>query len=106
MYFAINPKSTTVTKLTPGSKKMTVKWKKQATQTTGYEIQYSKSSKFTNSKIATVKKNTATSKTIKKLSAKKKYYARIRTYKTVKVNGKATKLYSNWSKAKSVTVKK
>ena len=106
MYFAINPKSTTVTKLTPGSKKMTVKWKKQATQTTGYEIQYSKSSKFTNSKIATVKKNTATSKTIKKLSAKKKYYARIRTYKTVKVNGKATKLYSSWSKAKSVTVKK
>ena len=85
---------------------MTVKWKKQATQTTGYEIQYSKSSKFTNSKIATVKKNTATSKTIKKLSAKKKYYARIRTYKTVNVNGKATKLYSSWSKAKSVTVKK
>lgn len=106
MYFAINPKSTTVTKLTPGSKKMTVKWKKQATQTTGYEIQYSQSSKFTKSKIATVKKNTATSTTIKKLSAKKKYYARIRTYKTVKVNGKATKLYSSWSKAKSVTVKK
>ncbi|MDD6645702.1 MAG: fibronectin type III domain-containing protein [Oscillospiraceae bacterium] len=106
MYFAINPKSTTISKLTPGSKKMTVKWKKQATQTTGYEIQYSQSSKFTKSKIATVKKNTATSTTIKKLSAKKKYYARIRTYKTVKVNGKATKLYSSWSKAKSVTVKK
>ena len=95
-----------VNKLTPGSKKMTVKWKKQATQTTGYQIQYSQSSKFTKSKTVTVKKNTATSTTIKKLSAKKKYYARIRTYKTVKVNGKATKLYSSWSKAKSVTVKK
>ena len=106
MYFSINPKSTSVAKLTPGSKKMTVKWKKQATQTTGYQIQYSQSSKFTKSKTVTVKKNTATSTTIKKLSAKKKYYARIRTYKTVKVNGKATKLYSSWSKAKSVTVKK
>ncbi|MGN0460726.1 MAG: fibronectin type III domain-containing protein [Ruminococcus sp.] len=106
MYFAINPKSTSVSKLTAGSKKMTVKWKKQATQTTGYQIQYSQSSKFTNSKITTVKKNTTTSATIKKLSAKKKYYARVRTYKTVKVNGKATNLYSSWSKAKSVTVKK
>lgn len=106
MYFAINPKSTTISKLTPGSKKMTVKWKKQATQTTGYQIQYSQSSKFSNSKIVTVKKNSTTSTTIKKLSAKKKYYARIRTYKTVKVNGKATNLYSSWSKAKSVTVKK
>lgn len=106
MYFSINPKSTSVTKLTPGSKKMTVKWKKQATQTTGYQIQYSQSSKFSNSKIVTVKKNSTTSKSITNLKAKKKYYARVRTYKTVKVNGKVTNLYSSWSKAKSVTVNK
>ena len=49
-----------------------------------------------------VKKNKITSSTIKKLKAKKKYYVRIRTYKTV--NGK--KIYSDWSKSKKVTTKK
>ena len=38
--FKINPKGTALVSLTPASKKMTVKWKKQATQTTGYQIQY------------------------------------------------------------------
>ena len=42
-----------------------------------------------------------TSATIKKLKSKKKYYVRMRTYKVV--NGK--KVYSAWSKAKSVKVK-
>ena len=31
---------------------------------------------------------------------------RVRTYKTVKIGGKSVKLYSGWSKAKSVTTKK
>ena len=38
----------------------------------------------------------------KKLKPKKKYYVRVRTYKTV--NG--VKFYSEWSSAKSVKVKK
>ena len=104
--FTIKPKATSISKLTAGKKKFTVKWKKQATQTTGYEIQYSTSSKFKSAKTVTVSKNKTTSKTISKLKAKKKYYVRIRTYKTVKVNGKSTKIYSSWSKAKSVTTKK
>lgn len=45
-------------------------------------------------------------KKVVKLKAKKKYYVRIRTYKTVKLNGKTQKLYSGWSKAKKVTTKK
>lgn len=102
LYFYIKPKSTSISSLTAGSKKFTVKWKKQATQTTGYQIQYSTSSKFTNAKTVTVGKNSTTSKTISKLKAKKKYYVRIRTYKTV---GKA-KYYSAWSKAKAVTIKR
>jgi len=102
LYFHIKPKSTSVSSLTAGSKKFTVKWKKQATQTTGYQIQYSTSSKFTKSKTVTVSKNSTTSKTISKLSGKKKYYVRVRTYKTV---GKA-KYYSAWSKAKTVITKK
>ena len=39
--------------------------------------------------------------TIKKLTKGKKYFVRVRTYKTV--NGK--KIYSDWSKVKSVKVK-
>ena len=43
---------------------------------------------------------------VTKLKAKKKYYIRVRTYKTVKMNGKSKKIYSGWSKVKAVTTKK
>lgn len=105
--FTIKPKATSISKLTAGKKKFTVKWKKQATQTTGYQIQYSTNKSFKkNNKTMTVSKNKTASKTIAKLSAKKKYYVRIRTYKIVKINGKNTKIYSAWSKTKTVTTKK
>lgn len=100
--FNILPKGTTVSKLTKDKKKTKVTWKKQKTETTGYEIQYSTNSKFNSgNKTINIKKNNIASVTIKKLKSKKKYYVRIRTYKTV--NGK--KYYSDWSKAKSVKVK-
>ena len=95
MSFKINPKATSLSKLTAATKSLKVKWKKQSTQVTGYEIQYSTSKKFTSAKKVTVKKYKTTSTTIKKLKAKKTYYVRIRTYKTV--SGK--KYYSAWSKA-------
>ncbi len=50
---------------------------------------------------AEVEKGSATSATIKKLKGKKKYYVRVRTYKVVA--GK--KVYSSWSKVKTVTTK-
>jgi len=101
--FKINPKGTTISKVTAKSKGFTVKWKKQATQTTGYQIQYSTSKTFASgNKTVTVTKNKTVSKTISKLKAMKKYYVRIRTYKTVS----GTKYYSAWSKAKYVTTKK
>ena len=106
LYFTIKPKATSISSLTAGSKKFTVKWKKQATQTTGYQVQYSTSSKFSKAKTVTVGKNTTVSKKISKLSGKKKYYVRVRTYKTVKINGKSIRIYSGWSKAKTVTTKK
>lgn len=95
--FKINPKGTKLKKLTAGKKALTVTWNKQATQTTGYQIQYSTSSKFTKktTKTVTIKKNKTLKTTIKKLKAKKYYYVRIRTYKTV--NG--VKYYSGWSKS-------
>lgn len=49
-----------------------------------------------------ISKNKTTSLTVKKLKANKKYYVRVRTYN--KVNGK--KIYSAWSKVKTVKTKK
>jgi hypothetical protein len=101
--FKINPAATTISKVTSAkTKTLTVKWKKQTTQTTGYEIQYATDKKFTkNKKTVTVSSAKTTSTTITKLSAKKKYYVRIRTYKTVD----GTKYYSAWSDALSVKTK-
>lgn len=106
--YTIQPKGTTVSTLTGKSKSIQIKWKKQASQTSGYQIQYSTSSKFTKKTTGTVsiKKNTTVSKTVSKLNAAKKYYVRIRTYKEVKVNNKSKNIYSGWSKAKSVTTLK
>ena len=104
--YNINPKGTSVSKVKAANKGFKVTWKKQATQTTGYQVQYSTSSKFKSAKTVTISKNKTTSKSVSKLSAKKKYYVRVRTYKTVKIGGKSVKLYSGWSKAKSVTTKK
>lgn len=106
--FTIKPKSTSISKLTAKSKGFEIKWKKQNTQTTGYQIQYSTKSSFegNTTKTITVKNSSTVNKSVSKLSANKKYYVRIRTYKAVTVNGKSTKIYSDWSNAKTVTTKK
>lgn len=107
--FTIKPKTISASPdLFAKSKGIVVKWKKQTTQTTGYQIQYSTGSKFTekSTKTITISKNKTTSKKISGLKANKKYYIRIRTYKTVKVNGNSVKVYSDWSKEKSIGTKK
>ena len=82
-------------------KKLKAYWKKN-TKVTGYQVQYSTSSKFKSAKTVTVKGCKNTSKNIYQLAKKKKYYVRVRTYKTVsKVN-----YYSGWSNVKSITIKK
>lgn len=100
--FKINPKGTSISKISPKPKGFSVKWKRQKTPISGYQIQYAANNKFTKKKVnVNVSGNTKTSKTVAKLSAKKNYYVRIRTYKVVK--GK--KYYSSWSKPKSVKTK-
>ena len=102
--FNILPKGTKISKLSRARKAAVVRWKKQAakmstSRITGYQIQAATNAGFTqNVKTVTVKGYKKTSKKIKGLKAKKKYYVRIRTYKTV--NG--TKYYSAWSKARTV----
>ena len=100
--FDINPKGTSISSLTAVSKGFTAKWKKQSTQTTGYQIRYSIKSSMASAKTATISKTTTVSKKITKLTAAKKYYVQVRTYKTV--NG--TKYYSGWSSTKAVTTKR
>lgn len=99
--FKINPKGTKISKLTKSSKGFTAKWKKQTTQTTGYQIQYSTSSQFKSAKTKTITKTKTTTQKISKLKKKKVYYVRVRTYK--KVSGK--KYYAAWSTVKKVKTK-
>ncbi len=99
--FKINPAKTTVSKLTAGKKSITVAITKKSTQVTGYQIQYSTSKTFSNATTKTISSYKTTKYTLKSLSAKKTYYVRVRTYKTV---GK-TKYYSGWSTYKYVKTK-
>ena len=94
--------ATSITSLSAKDNGFTVKWKKK-TKITGYQIQYSTSSKFSmkNTKTVKIKKAKTTSKKITDLKSSKKYYVRIRTYKIVKKK----KSYSSWSKKKNVTTK-
>ena len=96
-------KTTSISKVKGGKKSITVTWKKVAKGIKGYEIQYSTDKKFKkNVQTVTVGKAKTTKKTIKKLTPKKKYYVRIRTYKKA---GSET-ICSKWSKVKSAKVKK
>ena len=106
-YVGKKAKKPSIKKLKKGKKAFKITWKK-VSGVSGYQVQYSTSKKFTKktSKKITYKGNKKFTKTVKKLKGGKKYYVRVRTYKTVKVNGKTVKLYSSWSKAKTVTTKK
>ena len=100
--FVINPKKTSLSKVTAAKKAFTVKWKKLTTQTTGYQIQYSTDKGFKKgNKTVNITKNKTTSKKVTGLKAKKTYYVRIRTYKTVG----GVKYYSGWSASKKVKTK-
>lgn len=99
--FKILPQSTAVSKLAPGSKSFTVKWKKKTAQAAGYQLQYSAKKTMKGAKQVTVRNHKTTAKEIAKLKAKKKYYVRVRTYQ--KAGGKT--YYSAWSKVKSVQTK-
>ena len=94
--------ATSITSLSAKDNGFTIKWKKK-TKITGYQIQYSTSSKFSkkSTKTVKVKKAKTTSKKINDLKSSKKYYVRVRTYK----NSKKKTDYSAWSKKKSITTK-
>ena len=98
----VNPSKTTLSSVkNTKSKTMSVTWKKN-TVGSGYQIEYAMNSKFSGKKAVNISKNKTASYTVSKLTKKKTYYVRIRTYK--KVSGKT--YYSGWSSVKKVKITK
>lgn len=95
-----------LTKVSKGKKSFTAKWKKAAKKQqkkfSGYQIQYSTKADFSSGvKTKSTTKKSASKVTIRKLKKKTIYYVRIRRFK--KAGG--SKIYSDWSRIKSVKTK-
>ena len=108
MYFRINPKGTSIKKVSsPAKKKLKVTWKRQSTKMSksriaGYQIQIAADKAFSKKvRSLWVKGYKSTSKTIKNLKSGKKYYVRIRTVSSTNEYD----IESKWSSAKSHKVK-
>lgn len=86
--------------VSPKKKTAKVSWKK-VPGADGYVIQYSTKSNFKGRITASVKKRNTLSRTVKRLKSGKKYYFRVKAYKTV--DGK--KIFTNYSARKYVRVK-
>ena len=106
--YHINPKGTEFVPSSQGGFKaikngFTLKWNKQSSQTTGYQIQYATKRDFSNAASVTITNTNTTSYTFKNRAGGTRYYVRIRTYK--KANGKT--YFSAWnSGTKSVVTLK
>lgn len=87
-------------KVKAGKKKLTVTWKKDK-NVSGYQIKIATKKNFKGAKTYTVKSYKTYKKVIKKLKAKKKYFVKVRAYKTV---GKS-KVYGAYSTVRSCKVK-
>ena len=84
---------------------MYAKWKKDAS-VTGYQVVIATNSSFTKNKMTvTITKNSPVSYKFTKLKKGIKYYIKIRSYKTIKVDGKSAKMYSDYSSIKSIKCK-
>ena len=95
----VAPKKQSISLINKIKKQLTIKWKKN-TKASGYQVVYSTNKKFTGKK--TVRKaKTTTSYKIKGLKKGKKYYVKVRSYKTV--NGK--RIYGAYSTAQKATIK-
>lgn len=104
--FRIRPKRTIVHKTYLNGNNLVVYWKKQSSQTTGYQIQYALDQRFKKSVKSSYVKNNAEVFNVVRNVKGNKGYVRIRTYKEAKFDGNAINLYSDWSPVKSVGSKK
>ena len=95
--YVITPAKMKTPSVKAGKKKITVKWKKLGGGSQSYQIYVLKKG----TKKAKYYTSTGSSRTVKKLSKKKYYYTKIRSYK--KINGKT--YYGSWSGTKKIKVK-
>lgn len=95
----VAPKKQSISLVNKIKKQLTIKWKKN-TKASGYQVVYSTNKKFTGKKTVRKAKTTISYK-IKGLKKGKKYYVKVRSYKTV--NGK--RIYGAYSTAKKATIK-
>ena len=98
--FTVRPNSTSVRELTRKPQGFIVKWRERTKQISGYQIEYSTSKSFPDSKSERKRitdRETVTKK-ITGLKAETRYYVRVRTYKTVD----GERFYSKWSDYKYV----
>lgn len=102
--FKILPKKVNITSVTAKRRGFTVKYKKQSKQCSGYQLQYAKNPNFSGGVRVKLKKGVS-QKTISGLENSTTYYVRIRSFKSVKENGKTKTYYSAWSKKKKVQTK-
>lgn len=92
--FRINPKGTSLGKIASGKKRLSVSWKKQVAQVTGYQILLATNAKFAKGKkTVTVKGAKKAKAVVRGLKAKTRYWAKVRIYKSVG----GERYYSAWS---------
>ena len=97
----VNPKAIVPTSLVcKKAGKFTIKWDKLK-KVSGFEVRFAAKKSFKKAKVVKVKNPKATSKTVKNLKHKTKYYVQIRVYKDVD----GVRYYSDWSKTKMIKVK-
>ena len=83
-----------------GKKSIKASWS-EIQEASGYQLQYSRKGNMKGAKTITIKGKNKTTKTIKKLQKRKKYYVRVRAYKK-----KGKKMaYSAWSDKKKAKTK-
>ena len=82
----------------PSRRSMKLRW--SAVKGSGYQVKWSASPNFTNSKTTILKGSSKTTKTVSTAKSTK-YYIKVRAYKTI--NSK--RYYSSWSETKSIKVK-
>ena len=75
--------ATAIKSVNSGKKSIKIKWKK-VSGVSGYQLQYATNKSFKKGKKITIKSNSTTVRTIRKLKNKKKYYVIVRGYKKVK----------------------
>ena len=100
--FQISPRPTSLVKVTGGTKSLSLTWKKQSPQVSGYQIEISMKKDFSEiEKSLEIKGASMVKKYISGLKKQRNYYVRIRTFKSAGQNG----YYSSWSKIRYAKTK-